>query len=183
MLEEVENFIDEVIPDKVGTMIWRTLLSSARIIGNMDVAKFALEKLLELDPRSNSSRIEVQNKIYEFVSNQNPSKEISYKLAELEREMGELGYVADRNNLLHDAEEEEYYGAGLGHTEMKAIAFGLISLPYGMPTRVIKSVRMCGGCHSACKFMSTFVDRELVVKDTCTFHHFREGKCSCQDSW
>ncbi|XWS73938.1 hypothetical protein CRYUN_Cryun02cG0172300 [Craigia yunnanensis] len=215
MLEEVEIFIVEVIPDKVGTMIWRTLLSSARIIGNMDVAKFALEKLLELDPSdcfanlllekvlvmfgkwkdasktvvkiktigSNSSRIEVQNKIYEFVSNQNPTEEVAYKLAELEREMEELGYVADRNHLLHDAEEEEYDGASLGHTEMKAIAFGLISLPYGMPIRVIKSVRMCGGCHSACKFMSTFVDRELVVKDTCTFHHFREGKCSCQDSW
>ncbi|XP_022755962.1 pentatricopeptide repeat-containing protein At3g49170, chloroplastic-like [Durio zibethinus] len=215
MLEEVDNFINEVIPDKVGTTIWRTLLLCARVIGNMNIAKFALEKLLELDPSdcfanlllekvllmsgkwkdaskavvktktigSNSSWIEVQNKIYEFVSKQNPTEEVSYKLAELEREMEELGYVADRNHLLHDAEEEEYNGAGLGHTEMKAIAFGLISLPSGMPIRVIKSVRMCGGCHSACKFMSTFVDRELVVKDTCTFHHFRKGKCSCQDSW
>ncbi|XVF05208.1 hypothetical protein REPUB_Repub05bG0152200 [Reevesia pubescens] len=215
MIEVVDKFIEEVIPDKVGTMIWRTLLSSARIIGNMDVAKFALEKLLELDPSDcfanlllqkvqviygkwkdasktevktntigpNSSRIEVQNKIFEFVSYQNPTEEISHKLAELEREMEELGYVADRNHLLHDAEEEEYNGNGLGHTEMKAIAFGLISLPHGLPVRVIKSVRMCGDCHSACKFMSTFVDRELIVKDSCTFHHFREGKCSCRDSW
>lgn len=216
MLEEVENFIDEIIPDKVGKMTWRTLLSSARIIGNMDVAKFALEKLLELDPSdclanlllekvlvmfgnwkdasqtvvktktivSNSSLIQVQNKIYEFFSNQNPTEEVSTKLAELEREMEELGYVADRNHLLHDAEEEEYDGAGrLAHTEMKAIAFGLIWTPSGTPIRVIKSVRMCGGCHSACKFMSTFVNRELVVKDTFTFHHFRGGKCSCQDLW
>ncbi|XVF46885.1 hypothetical protein PTKIN_Ptkin03bG0064100 [Pterospermum kingtungense] len=215
MLEEVENFIDEITPDKVGQTIWRALLSSARIIGNMDMAKFALEKLLELDPSDcfanlllekvmvvfgkwkhpsqsvvrtktigpNSSQIQVQNKIYEFLSNQNPTEEVFSKLAELERDMEELGYVADRNHLLHDAEEEEYDGAGLAHTEMKAIAFGLISMPSGAPITVIKSVRMCGGCHSACKFMSTFVDRELVVRDTCTFHHFREGKCSCRDSW
>ncbi|XP_017983461.1 PREDICTED: pentatricopeptide repeat-containing protein At4g21065 [Theobroma cacao] len=215
MLEEVENFINENIPNKVGTMIWRTLLSSARIIGNMEVAKFALEKLLELDSSDcfarlllkkvlvmfgkwkdasktevktkrigpTSSWIEVQNKIYEFVSDQNPTEEVSDKIAELEREMEELGYVADRNHLLHDAEEEEYDGVGLAHTEMKAIAFGLVSLPHGMPIRVVKSVRMCGTCHSACKFMSAFVDRELVVKDTFTFHHFRDGRCSCRDSW
>ncbi|OMO70160.1 hypothetical protein CCACVL1_19079 [Corchorus capsularis] len=215
MLEEVETFIDEVIPDKAGTMIWRTLLSSSRIIGNMKAAKFALEKLLELDPSDcfanqllekvllmfgnwkdtpktkvntktvglNSSWIEVQNRIHEFISDQNPSEEVSYKISELQREMEDLGYVADRNHLLHDAEEEEYDGVSLGHTEMEAIAFGLISLPHRMPVRVIKSVRMCGNCHSACKFMSTFVDRELVVKDTCTFHHFRDGGCSCQDSW
>ncbi|KAK8562451.1 hypothetical protein V6N13_018953 [Hibiscus sabdariffa] len=215
MLEEVENFVDEVLPGKNGTNIWNTLLSSARVTGNMDMARFALEKLLELDPNDcfanlllekvlvmfgkwkdasktagrgktigpNSSCIEVKSKIYEFVSNQNPSEEVSDKLAELEREMEELGYVADRNHLLHDAEEEEYDGAGLGHTEMKAIAFGILALPHRMPVRVTKSIRMCGSCHSACKFMSTFVDRELVVKDNCTFHHFRDGKCSCQDSW
>ncbi|KAG4138086.1 hypothetical protein ERO13_D07G112600v2 [Gossypium hirsutum] len=211
MLEELENFINEVVVDKNDTKIWNTLLSSARVIGNMDIAKFALEKLLEIDPNDcfanlmlgkvlvmfgkwkdaskmktlgpNSSCIEVQNKIFEFVSDQKPSEEVLHKLGEIEREMEELGYVEDRNHLLHDAEEGEYDGAGLGHTEMKAIAFGLLSLPHRTPVRVIKSVRMCGTCHHACKFMSTFVDRELVVKDNCTFHHFRDGKCSCRDSW
>lgn len=33
---------------------------------------------------------------------------------------------------------------GLHHTEMKAVALGLISLPDGMPVRVIRSARMCG---------------------------------------
>ncbi|KAK9043101.1 hypothetical protein V6N11_071452 [Hibiscus sabdariffa] len=215
MLEEVENFIDEVLPGKNGTKIWNNLLSSARVIGNMDMARFSLEKLLELDPidcfanllldkapvmfgkwkdasktacigktiGSNSSCIEVKSKIYEFVSNQNPSEEVSDKLIELEREMEGLGYVVDRNHLLHDVEEEEYDGVGLGHTEMKANAFEILSLPHRMLVMVTKSIRMCGSCHSACKFMSTFVYRESVVKDNCTFHHFRDGKCSCQDIW
>ncbi|KAL4303160.1 hypothetical protein GQ457_10G008160 [Hibiscus cannabinus] len=124
---------------------------------------------------SNSSCIEVKNKIYKFVSNHNPSEEVSDKLAELEREMEGLEYVADRNHLLHDVEEEEYDGAGLGHTEMKANTFEILSLLHRIPVRVTKSVRMCGSCHSACKFMSIFVDRELVVKDNCTFYHLRDG--------
>ncbi|XP_040930036.1 pentatricopeptide repeat-containing protein At1g25360-like [Gossypium hirsutum] len=137
MLEELENFIDEVVVDKNDTKIWNTLLSSARVIGKWKDAS----KTKTLGP--NSSCIEVQNKIFEFVSDQKPSEDVFYKLAEIEREMEELGYVEDRNHLLHDAEEEEYDGAGLGHTEMKAIAFGLLSLPHRTPVRVIKSVRMC----------------------------------------
>lgn len=61
---------------------------------------------------------------------------------------------------------------------MKAVALGLISFPHGMPTRVIKNVRMCGYNYSACRFMSTIIERELVVKDPGSFHHFKDGKCS-----
>ena len=215
MFEEVLDFINGVPTFKLGPLIWRTLLSSSRIHGNMKVAKYAAEKLLELEPsdfsanllleqvlltlgewdnalklktktksmRASSSWIEIRNRIYEFASDENPAKEVSTKLAEIEGKMEELGYVADKNHLLHNAEEEEYDGVGLHHTEMKALAFGLISLPHGMPVRVVKNVRMCGDCHSACKFMSTFLERELVVKDPYSFHHFRDGKCSCRDTW
>lgn len=215
MFEEVLDFINGVPTFKLGPLIWRTLLSSSRIHGNMKVAKYAAEKLLELEPsdfsanllleqvlltlgewdnalklktktksmRASSSWIEIRNRIYEFASDENPAKEVSAKLAEIEGKMEELGYVADKNHLLHNAEEEEYDGVGLHHTEMKALAFGLISLPHGMPVRVVKNVRMCGDCHSACKFMSTFLERELVVKDPYSFHHFRDGKCSCRDTW
>ncbi|OVA03603.1 Pentatricopeptide repeat [Macleaya cordata] len=133
--------------------------------------------------KASSSWIEIRNRIYEFVSDQIPTEAISTKLAEMERSMGELGYVADRNHLLHDLEEEDYAGAGLHHTEMKALAFGLLSLSPGVPVRIMKSVRMCGDCHSACKFMSTFLGRDLVVKDSCKYHNFSYGKCSCRDAW
>ncbi|KAF5205564.1 Pentatricopeptide repeat-containing protein [Thalictrum thalictroides] len=209
------SFIHGSIPFKSVPLVWKTLLSVSRIQGNMKVAKYAAEKLLDLEPRNstanllleqvlltegiwddaskmhpknklmktNSSWIEIRNTIYEFTSNQIPTDDISIKLVEMELMMEEMGYVADRNHLLHNAEEEDYEGVGLHHTEMKALAFGLLSLPDGMPIRVIKSVRMCGDCHSAFKFMSTFLLRELLVKDTCTFHHFRNGKCSCKDRW
>ncbi|MCL7040318.1 hypothetical protein MKW94_009194 [Papaver nudicaule] len=133
--------------------------------------------------RLSSSWIEVRNKIYKFVSDQIPADAISVKLSELERTMKELGYVADRNHLLHNAEEEEYTGPGLHHTEMKALAFGLLSLSPGVPIRIKKNIRMCGDCHSACKFMSTFLGRDLVVKDSCMYHNFSNGKCSCKNAW
>lgn len=130
----------------------------------------------------NSSWIEIQNKVYKFVSDEKPTSEVSDKLAEIEDNMKELGFVFHRSCLMPTIEEEEY-DVGLHQTEMKAVALGLISLPHGMPIMVIKSVRMCGYSHSACKFMSTFIERELVVKDPGNFHHFKDGKCSCRDVW
>ncbi|XP_031270600.1 pentatricopeptide repeat-containing protein At4g21065-like [Pistacia vera] len=215
MFEEVQNFINGIIPVKLGALIWRTLLWSCRVHGNMKVAKYALEKLVELDPsdcstqillkqvflmlgkwddaskmkvenrtmRTNSSWIEIRNKIYEFVSDQKPSKEVSDKLAEIEEKMKESGYVVNRIQLMPTIEEEEYDGGGLHHSEMKAVALGLITLPHGLPIRVMKSVRMCGHCHYACKLISTFIDREIVVKDPSNFHHFIGGNCSCRDIW
>ncbi|KAJ0084827.1 hypothetical protein Patl1_30458 [Pistacia atlantica] len=133
--------------------------------------------------RTNSSWIEIRNKIYEFVSDQKPSKEVSDKLAEIEEKMKESGYVVNRIQLMPTIEEEEYDGGGLHHGEMKAVALGLITLPHGLPIRVMKSVRMCGHCHYACKLISTFIDREIVVKDPSNFHHFIGGNCSCRDIW
>ncbi|KAL5717091.1 hypothetical protein ACHQM5_010163 [Ranunculus cassubicifolius] len=213
--ESAKNFIDASIPFKPLPSFWRALLSASRIHGNMQVAKYAIEELLKLEPKNftanllfeellltqgiwgdtsklkSSNRltrasccwIEIRNYVYEFTSNQIPTRDIYSKLVELEGAMNEMGYVADRNHWLHNAEEEDYEGVGLHHTEMKALAFGLLSLPRGMPIRVIKGVRMCGDCHSAFKFMSTFLCRELVVRDSCNFHHFSNGRCSCKDNW
>ncbi|KAK4857124.1 hypothetical protein QYF36_024796 [Acer negundo] len=215
MFEDAQEFIKGMPQVKLGALIWKSLLLPCRIHGNMKMAKYALEKLVELDSsdrsahpmlkqvflmlgkwdnasrmgvpneimRTNSSWIEIRNKVYEFVSNQNTTNEVSDKLAEINEKMEETGYIFNRSELLPMIEEEEYGGVRLHHTEMKAVAFGLISSPHGMPIRVVKSVRMCGYCHYACKLMSTFIDREIVIKDPCIFHHFRDGKCSCRDAW
>ncbi|RWR97171.1 pentatricopeptide repeat-containing protein, mitochondrial-like protein [Cinnamomum micranthum f. kanehirae] len=212
--EDAKAFIKEDLPFKPDSHIWRTLLSSCRIQGNMRVAKYAAEKLLELEPsdcaanllleqilltvgkwddalkpknrakfmRPSYSWIEIRNHIHEFASNQILTEEVSATLEEMARKMRELGYVSDKNHWLHDA-EEEHRGIGFQHTEIIAIAFGLVWLPQGTPIRISKSVRMCGDCHSVCKFMSTFIGRDMFVKDSCRFHHFRDGRCSCRDAW
>ncbi|GAY59811.1 hypothetical protein CUMW_197350 [Citrus unshiu] len=48
-----------------------------------------------------------KNKIYEFVSNEELTSEVSDKLAEIEENMKELGFVLNRSCLLPTTEEEE----------------------------------------------------------------------------
>ncbi|ERN13120.1 hypothetical protein AMTR_s00040p00174700 [Amborella trichopoda] len=214
MFDEAEEFIHGDIPFEPDELVWRALFYSSRIKGNMHFAKYAAEKLVELDPkdyastslleqvlitsgrwedasklrngskleRETHSWIEVRSTIHEFGSNQTVTEEIHEKLGQLEREMDELGYVADKNHWLHDSEEVGC-GVSLYHTEMMALAFGLVHLAPKTPIRVFKSVRMCGDCHSVFKFLSSFLGRDMLVKDTGRFHHFKDGKCCCNDTW
>lgn len=69
------------------------------------------------------------------------------------------------------------------HSEKLAIAFGLMNTSPGTPIRVVKNLRVCGDCHSATKFISKIVQREIVVRDANRYHHFKDGLCSCGDYW
>lgn len=55
----------------------------------------------------NFSWIEIQNKMYEFVSDEKLTSEVSDKLAEIEENMKQLGFVLNRSCLLPTTEEEE----------------------------------------------------------------------------
>lgn len=91
--------------------------------------------------------------------------------------------MPDTNSVLHDVNEEEKKQMVFYHSEKLAIAFGIISVPFGTPIRVIKNLRMCGDCHTATKFISNIVGREIVVRDANRFHHFKDGECSCGNYW
>ncbi|KAK9277338.1 hypothetical protein L1049_006879 [Liquidambar formosana] len=71
----------------------------------------------------------------------------------------------------------------LEHSEKLAIAFGLISAPTNAPILVFKNLRACKDCHEFGKQVSMVTGREIVVRDSCRFHHFKLGKCSCNDYW
>ena len=67
------------------------------------------------------------------------------------------------------------------HAEKVAIAFGLLNTPDGVTLRVSKNLRMCVDCHDASKIISRIERREIILRDDCCIHHFRDGSCSCQD--
>lgn len=69
------------------------------------------------------------------------------------------------------------------HSEKLALAFALLNTPPGATIRIKKNIRMCGDCHSAIKFVSMVMEREIVIRDTNRFHHFSNGFCSCGDYW
>jgi hypothetical protein len=67
--------------------------------------------------------------------------------------------------VLNDVEEEQKEQILCHHSEKLAIAFGLTQHIPWTTIRVIKNLRVCGDCHSATKFISKIVGREIVVRD------------------
>ena len=132
------------------------------------------------------SWVEVKHKIHVFTANDKSHPqmgEIRRKLDVLAIQMGKKGYKPDTSCALHN-EEEEIRAASLKyHSERLAIAYALITTPEGTPIVVMKNLRACTDCHTAIKFISMIVDREITVRDSSRFHHFREGFCSCGDYW
>ncbi|XP_021645163.2 pentatricopeptide repeat-containing protein At3g12770 isoform X2 [Hevea brasiliensis] len=83
---------------------------------------------------------------------------------------------------LKDAEEEREC-IQIGHSEMLALGFGLISTQAGATVRVTKNHHVCRRCHDSAKLISKIVEREIIIKDSNCFHHFKDGTCSCKDYW
>ncbi|KAL4575746.1 hypothetical protein LXL04_011831 [Taraxacum kok-saghyz] len=108
--------------------------------------------------------------------------EIYKELDELVMEIKKLGYVPDTGFVLHQGlDEREKEGYLIQHSEKIAVAFGLISMSKTKPIRVFKNLRVCGDCHTAMKYISMARGREIVVRDSNRFHHFKNGSCSCND--
>lgn len=133
-----------------------------------------------------SSWIEVRNKMHKFHvgdTSHPKAQEIYDELDQLVSKIKKLGYVPDTDFVLHEVEEEqkEYYL--FQHSEKLAVAFGLISTSKSKPIRIFKNLRVCGDCHTAIKYISKASGREIVVRDSNRFHHFKDGTCSCNDYW
>ncbi|XP_051138028.1 pentatricopeptide repeat-containing protein At3g49170, chloroplastic [Andrographis paniculata] len=108
------------------------------------------------------------------------------KIEELMEKIRGIGYVPDTNFVLHKVEDEETKEKYLGqHSEKLALAYGLIRTSKDKKViRIFKNLRVCGDCHNAMKYVSMVIgDREIVVRDSNRFHHFKDGVCSCNDYW
>lgn len=132
------------------------------------------------------SWIEVDGNLHYFVAEDRSHPQAEKIYAELERliqKMKSEGYVPDTRLVMHDVDEEEKENAVCRHSEKLAITFGLMTTPAGSPIRIFKNLRVCADCHTASKFISRVVGREIVARDANRFHHFKDGVCSCGDYW
>ncbi|KAK9159583.1 hypothetical protein Syun_005924 [Stephania yunnanensis] len=132
------------------------------------------------------SWIQIKNKAHVFgvEDGLHPQKDAIYnKMAELWEKIKKKGFVPDTDAVLHDLDVEVKEQILSHHSEKLAIAFGLISTPEKTTLRIMKNLRICSDCHSAIKYISMIVDREIVVRDATRFHHFKDGSCSCRDYW
>ncbi|WCJ43736.1 Tetratricopeptide repeat (TPR)-like superfamily protein [Euphorbia peplus] len=143
-------------------------------------------KAKNLTKEAGCSWIEVENKVHRFYvgdTSHLKAVEIYDELDQLASKIKKLGYVPNTDFVLHDLEEEQKEQYLFQHSEKIAVAFGFISTCSSKPIRVFKNLRVCGDCHTAFKYFSVVKEREIVVRDSNRFHHFRDGKCSCNDYW
>ncbi|XP_021725226.1 pentatricopeptide repeat-containing protein At1g15510, chloroplastic-like [Chenopodium quinoa] len=142
------------------------------------VRKTMKERGLIVDP--GCSWIEVKGKVHAFLSDDESHPEIKEVHAVLKSfyERMEAAGIDKAETLSENASKAEVF---CGHSERLAIGFGLINSAPGTPIWVTKNLYMCKSCHNIVKFISKVVRREICVRDTEHFHHFRNGVCSCSD--
>ncbi|XP_059638193.1 pentatricopeptide repeat-containing protein At2g22070-like [Cornus florida] len=155
---------------------WKDVASMRSLMKDRKVKKFAAYSWIEID-----------GKIYNFVSGDRThpeSEKIYQELNRLIRKLQESGFSPDTNLVLHDVGEDEKFESICYHSEKLALAFGLIRKPQGeAPLRIIKNIRVCGDCHVFMKFVSKLIGRPVILRDSSRFHHFVGGQCSCKDLW
>ncbi|KAL0336238.1 UNVERIFIED_CONTAM: Pentatricopeptide repeat-containing protein [Sesamum radiatum] len=128
------------------------------------------------------SSIELNNRIEVFYtgSQSHPQCEEIYKeLAILNAKIKSLGYTPDYSFVLQDVEDDEKETILSSHSERLAIVYGILNTPPKTSIRIFKNLRVCGDCHSVTKFISKLMEREIIVRDSNRFHHFKDGLCSC----
>ncbi|KAL4579035.1 hypothetical protein LXL04_015170 [Taraxacum kok-saghyz] len=184
--EEVSRKLFELNPsDSRNYIMLSSLYSKAGRWGDFSKVR-ALMKSRNVVKTAGCSFIEHDRKIYRFVVGDRmhvESEKIYGKLEEVMGRIGEVGYVANREFVLDDLEEEVRDDLVGKHSEKLAMAFGLLVCDEKMPIVITKNLRICGDCHNMAKFVSVVENRVIVIRDTKRFHHFSDGLCSCGDYW
>eukprot|EP00253_Pinus_taeda_P021230 PITA_21230 len=169
-LDEAEILINNM-PFEPDAGVWGTLLGACRAHHNIELVERAAEHLFQLEPKKAANYVLLSN-IYAAVG-----------WWDGVAKMKKAGYVADRSFVLHDVEDDDKEFIIGTHSEKLAIAFGLLRTDPVAKIQITKNLRVCGDCHSAIKYVSKIVSREIIVRDPNHFDHFRDGLCSCGDYW
>ncbi|KAM5570774.1 pentatricopeptide repeat-containing protein [Rosa sericea] len=149
-----------------------------------ELRKFMKEKAIQTTP--GCSTIILNGTVHEFLVDDvsHPRKDEIYRmLDEINSQLKIAGYVADVSSELHNLGAEEKGYALSYHSEKLAIAFGVLATPPGTTIRVAKNLRTCVDCHNFARILSGVYNRTIIVRDRSRFHHFREGRCSCNGYW
>ena len=150
----------------------------------LEVRKLMQDRGVKKEP--GISWIEVGNTVHTFLVDDcsHPISELIYsRLGELLAKIKEISF--DNEKLPLGIAETECSGTVRmsHHSEKLAVTFGIISLPKSAPVRVMKNLRVCSDCHTTMKLISVVEKREIILRDTIRFHHFKDGLCSCKDYW
>eukprot|EP01018_Ginkgo_biloba_P034626 Gb_37254 [translate_table: standard] len=164
--ERVAEYLFELDPKNATPYVMLSNIYAAA--GRWDdiekVRKIMKDKRVEKKPGCSWIEVNRQVHVFSVGDRSHPQMEKIYsELERLSRQMRTAGYVPDTRFVLNDVEEEQKEQILCHHSEKLAIVFGLINTSPGTAIRIIKNLRVCGDCHSATKFISKIVAREIVL--------------------
>jgi hypothetical protein len=125
--------------------------------------------------------IEVNKELHEFIIGEDRDEQRLTIEQIIGLQAKAQGYVPNLDLVLKPVSDSSKEVAVCHHVEKLAIAFGLLNTPQGETLRVTKNLRMCNDCHDTGKLVSQIEKREIILRDDCCLHHFKNGLCSCAD--
>ncbi|XP_074592901.1 pentatricopeptide repeat-containing protein At4g32450, mitochondrial-like [Curcuma longa] len=206
-LEEALEFIHQM-PFEPSIDIWETLMTLARLNGNLELGDLCAKVVEQLDAsrlneqsknglllvkdsdlakeKEKKKSLQLKSRIREYRAGDrsHPENDKLYaQLRCLQQQMKEAGYVPDTRFVLHDVDQESKEDALLAHSERLALSYALMTTSVRSDIKIMKNLRVCGDCHNALKIISKLVGRLIIARDAKRFHHFENGVCSCKDYW
>uniref|UniRef100_A0A0E0P328 DYW domain-containing protein n=1 Tax=Oryza rufipogon TaxID=4529 RepID=A0A0E0P328_ORYRU len=167
MAERIAKRVIELDPhDSASYVLLSNIRATSRRWGDVsEVRKAMRDNNVRKEP--GVSWVELKGHIHQFCTGDEShprQKEIDECLEEMMAKIRQCGYSPDMSMVLHDMEDEEKEVSLSHHSEKLAIAFAFLSLPEGVPIRVMKNLRVCDDCHLAIKLMSQDKDDENKPK-------------------
>lgn len=184
--ERVGKILLEMEPENSGryALLSNIYAKEGRWDDVAEVRKLMKERGIKTNP--GISTIDLNGIVHEFKMGDGSHPQVKEIYLMLEKIIDKLkmeGYSPIASQVLFDIEEEDKETALKYHSEKLAIAFGLINTNPETTIRIVKNLRVCEDCHSATKLISKVFERDIIVRDRVRYHHFRNGKCSCNDFW
>ncbi|KAF7811538.1 pentatricopeptide repeat-containing protein [Senna tora] len=186
LAEVAAKHLFEMEPNNAGNHILLSNIYAANKKWEEVARSRKLLKESDLKKERGKSWIEIKNEVHSFTVGERNHAQIDaiyVNLDNLIEELKKVGYEVETNHDLHDLEESRKQVLLRHHSEKLALTFGLMCLPCDITIRIMKNLRICGDCHTFMKIVSKFTRREIIVRDTNRFHHFKDGFCSCGEFW
>ncbi len=91
--------------------------------------------------------------------------------------MIKVRYTADRNWKTRNRKRRIKEGIFSLHCEKLAMEWAAMKTPLEITIRITMNLQLCGDYHTATKFISRIRNREILVRYSVRYHHFKDGEC------
>eukprot|EP01018_Ginkgo_biloba_P002632 Gb_30097 [translate_table: standard] len=188
-LDEAHDLIN-TMPIKPDAVMWGCLLGACRKHNNIELGECAAEHIFQLDPRNATPYVLLSNMYaaagrWDDIENETghtPRHGKFMMLERLSRQLKVAGYVPDMIFVLNGVEEDQKEQILCHHSKKFAIAFGLINT---YPGKAIGLSRIFKCVMTTTLPQSSFprLLPEKLLRDANSYHHFKDGQCSCGNYW